>query len=151
MDPRTQLLLEAPIGRTILRLALPNIAVMAIQASIGLVETYFIAKLGTGALAGLALVFPVQMLFVMITAGAMGGGILSAVSRALGSGRADDANALAWQSVWIALALGIVTTIVMLALGHALYSAMRGQSEALVKVNVHRGLRKLSALIEEAE
>lgn len=26
-----------------------------------------------------------------------------------------------------------------------------GQSEALVKVNVHRGLRKLSALIEEAE
>ena len=26
-----------------------------------------------------------------------------------------------------------------------------GQSEALVKVNVHRGLRKLSTLIEEAE
>ena len=85
MDPRTRILLEAPIGRTILRLALPNIVVMGIQAAIGLVETYFIAKLGTDALAGLALVFPVQMLFVMITAGAMGGGILSAVARALGA------------------------------------------------------------------
>ena len=70
MDPRTRVLLEAPIGRTILRLAMPNVAVMGIQAAIGLVETYFIAKLGTDALAGLALVFPVQMLFVMITAGA---------------------------------------------------------------------------------
>jgi Na+-driven multidrug efflux pump len=137
MDPRTQLLLEAPIGRTILRLALPNIAVMAIQAGIGLVETYFIAKLGTDALAGLALVFPVQMLFVMITAGAMGGGILSAVSRALGSGRTDDANALVWQSVWIALALGIVTTVALLSAGHVLYSAMGGRGEALAAALVY--------------
>ena len=106
MDPRTRVLLEAPIGRTILRLALPNVAVMGIQAAIGLVETYFIAKLGTDALAGLALVFPVQMLFVMITAGAVGGGILSAVARTLGAARQDDANTLAWQAVWIALALG---------------------------------------------
>ncbi len=137
MDPRTQLLLEAPIGRTILRLALPNIVVMAIQAGIGLVETYFIAKLGTNALAGLALVFPVQMLFVMITAGAMGGGILSAVSRALGSARTDDANALVWQSIWIALVLGLVTTIVMLAAGNVLYSAMGGRGEALAAALVY--------------
>lgn len=131
MDPRTRLLLEAPIGRTILRLSLPNIAVMGIQAAIGLVETYFIAKLGTEPLAGLALVFPVQMLFVMISAGAMGGGILSAVSRALGAGRREDANALAWQAVWIALGLGLVTTIAMLAAGSALYAAMGGRGDAL--------------------
>jgi putative MATE family efflux protein len=137
MDPRTRLLLEAPIGRTILRLALPNIAVMAIQAGIGLVETYFIAKLGTAALAGLALVFPVQMLFVMITAGAMGGGILSAVARALGAARSDDANALAWQSVWIALSLGLLTTIAMLAAGPSLYAAMGGQGEALAAALIY--------------
>jgi putative MATE family efflux protein len=131
MDPRTRLLLEAPIGRTILRLSLPNIAVMGIQAAIGLVETYFIAKLGTEKLAGLALVFPVQMLFVMISAGAMGGGILSAVSRALGAGRGEDANAFAWQAVWIALGLGLLTTIAMLASGSALYAVMGGRGDAL--------------------
>src|SRR6266568_3633079 len=77
MDPRTRLLLEAPVGPTILRLALPNVVVMVVQASIGLIETYFVAKLGLDALAGMALVFPLFMLLQMVSAGAMGGGILS--------------------------------------------------------------------------
>jgi hypothetical protein len=57
-DPRTRLLLEAPIAGTLLRLAAPNVLVMVVQASVGLIETYFIGKLGTEALAGVALVFP---------------------------------------------------------------------------------------------
>jgi hypothetical protein len=56
MDARTRLLLEAPVGSTILRLALPNVVVMVVQTSIGLIETYFVAKLGLDALAGMALV-----------------------------------------------------------------------------------------------
>ena len=75
---RTAMLLEAPVGPTILRLALPNVVVMVVQASIGLIETYFVAKLGLDALAGMALVFPLLMLLQMVSAGAMGGGILSA-------------------------------------------------------------------------
>lgn len=146
MDPRTRLLLEAPIGRTILRLATPNIVVMGIQAAIGLVETYFIAKLGTDALAGLALVFPVQMLFVMITAGAMGGGILSAVARALGSGRKLDANGLAWQAIWIALGLGLVTTAVLLAIGPALYAAMGGKAGSLAAALLYSNMVFLGAI-----
>jgi Na+-driven multidrug efflux pump len=82
MDSRTRLLLEAPILPTILRLALPNVIVMAVQTSIGLIETYFVAKLGLDALAGIALVFPLFMLLQMVSAGAMGGGILTAVARA---------------------------------------------------------------------
>src|SRR5712691_12762448 len=46
-DPRTRLLLEAPIARTLLRLATPNVLVMVVQASVGLIETYFVARLGT--------------------------------------------------------------------------------------------------------
>ena len=61
-DPRTRLLLEGPIVATLLRLATPNVLVMVVQASVGLIETYFVAKLGTEALAGVALVFPVLML-----------------------------------------------------------------------------------------
>jgi hypothetical protein len=40
------------------RMAAPNILVMLAQASTGLVETYFVGKLGTDALAGVALVLP---------------------------------------------------------------------------------------------
>ena len=57
-DPRTRLLLEAPIGVTLAKLAAPNVLVMFVQASVGLIETYFVGWLGTEALAGVALVFP---------------------------------------------------------------------------------------------
>ena len=93
-DARTRALLEGPIVSTLLRLATPNVFVMFVQASVGLIETYFVAKLGTDALAGVALVFPVLMLMQMMSAGAMGGGISSAIARALGAGRRTDANAL---------------------------------------------------------
>src|SRR5256712_4358267 len=94
IDPRTRVLLEAPIATTLLRLAAPNVLVMVAQAAVGLVETYFIGKLGTDALAGVALVFPVVMLMQMMSAGAMGGGIASSIARALGAGRRADADAL---------------------------------------------------------
>ena len=61
MDPRTRLLLEAPIARTLLKLGAPNVLVMFAQAAVGLIETYFVGKLGADALAGMALVFPLLM------------------------------------------------------------------------------------------
>src|SRR5260370_17488517 len=85
MDPRTQRLLEGPIGPTLLRLAWPNIIVTVVQASISLIETYFVAKLGTDALAGMALVFPVVMLIQMMSAGGMGGVLPSATPPAPGA------------------------------------------------------------------
>jgi hypothetical protein len=90
-DQRTRALIEGPIAATLLRLAAPNMLVMFAQASVGLVETYFVGKFGTDPLAGVALVFPVIMLMQMMAAGAMGGGISSAIARALGAGRRADA------------------------------------------------------------
>src|SRR3981081_4362989 len=83
-DPRTRVLLEGPIVGTLLQLATPNVLVMFVQGSVGLIETYFVAKLGPDALTGVALVFPVLMLMQMMSSGAVGGGISSAIARALG-------------------------------------------------------------------
>src|SRR5579863_329029 len=126
MDSRTQALLDGPIGPTLLRLAAPNVVVMVVQSAIGLIETYFVAKLGTDALAGIALVFPILMLVQMVSAGAMGGGILSAIARALGSGKREEANGLVWHAVAIALALGIATTGLALTGAPLLYRLMGG-------------------------
>src|SRR5690349_23568864 len=116
-DQRTRVLLEGSIVGTLLRLATPNVLVMFVQAAVGLIETYFVAKLGTDALAGVALVFPVLMLMQMMSAGAMGGGISSAVARALGAGRRIDADALALHALAIAGALGLLFTITVLGTG----------------------------------
>jgi len=131
MDPRTRKLLEAPIGSTLLLMALPNVVVMVMQSAIGLIETYFVAKLGIDALAGMALVFPVLMLFVMISAGAMGGGILSSIARALGRGDRDGANHLVWHAVAIALVCGALTSAAVLLGGPSLYAMMGGRAGSL--------------------
>src|SRR5277367_1713229 len=131
MDPRTAMLLEAPVRPTHLQQPLANVDVMVVQASIGLIETYFVAKLGLDALAGMALVFPLYMLLQMVTAGAMGGGILSAVARALGSRRRDRANELVWYAVAITVALGALTTVAALLFGPKLYALMGGREGSL--------------------
>ena len=105
--------------------------VMLVQAAIGLVETYFIGKLGTDALAGVALVFPAVMLMQMMSAGAMGGGIASSVARALGGGRRDDADALALHALVIALGLGCAFMLAALGGGRWLYQAMGGSGPSL--------------------
>jgi len=131
MDPRTRLLLEAPIAPTLLRLAFPNVLVMLAQAAVGLIETYFVGKLGGDALASMALVFPVVMLMQMTSAGAMGGGIASSIARALGARRRDDANALVTHALIIALGFGIAFSAALLLGGAWLYAAMGGTGASL--------------------
>ncbi|RYF83463.1 MAG: MATE family efflux transporter [Comamonadaceae bacterium] len=131
LDPRTRMLLEAPILPTLLRLAGPNVLVMVAQAATGLIETWFVGKLGLDALAGMALVFPIVMLMQMISGGAIGGGIASAIARALGAGRAGDAQALVWHAIVIALCCGGVFTMVLWLGGRWLYSHMGGTGASL--------------------
>lgn len=55
MDPRTRVLLEAPIASTLLRLATPNVLIMLAQAATGLVVWPLlgtVARLAIVALAG---------------------------------------------------------------------------------------------------
>jgi putative MATE family efflux protein len=130
-DPRTRALIEGPIVATLVRLAAPNMLVMLAQTSVGLIETYFVGKLGTDALAGVALVFPVVMLMQMMSAGAMGGGISSAIARALGAGRQADADALALHALVIAVVFGLTFTIALLTSGRALYALMGGSGASL--------------------
>jgi putative MATE family efflux protein len=131
-DARTRLL-TGPILSTLARLSLPNIALVGAQAGVNVAETYFVGRLGTDALAGVTLVFPVVMLMQMMSAGAMGGGISSAIARALGGHRQADADALAWHAVLIALILGASFIIAALVFGTVLYRALGGRGAALSK------------------
>jgi hypothetical protein len=61
----------------------------------------------------------------------MGGGIASSIARALGARRRADADALVLHAILIALAFGLVFTVVVLAGGRRLYSGMGGSGGAL--------------------
>lgn len=136
MSPRTRLLLQGPIVPTLLRMAWPNVLVMLAQAATGLIETWWISHLGTDALAGMALVFPGFMMMQMLSGGAIGGGISSAIARALGGGRRADADALVLHALVINGALGLLIGAVVLAFGTPLYRALGGEGASLTALTV---------------
>jgi len=131
MNPRTRALLQGPIVPTLFRLAWPNVLIMFAQAATGLIETFWVGMLGTDALAGMALVFPGVMLMQMFSAGAMGGGISSAIARALGAGRRDEADALVLHALAINLSIGLAFMAALLLFGRPLYRAMGGEGASL--------------------
>jgi len=128
---RTRLLLEGPVAPTLLRLAAPNVVVMLLQAAVSTLDGVFVGWLGSEALAGVSLVFPLVMLMQTMSAGGMGGGVASAVARALGAGRRDQANALVVHAVLIAVVMAALFTTALLWSGSRLYTAMGGDRATL--------------------
>ena len=88
---RLERLLTGPIAPMLARLAAPNVAVATALTLVTIADAWFVGQVGTLALASLALVFPLQALMQMMSAGAMGGGVSSAVARAVGAARPDRA------------------------------------------------------------
>jgi len=124
-------LLIAPILPTLLKLALPNAIAMLGTALVAVAETSYIGRLGVEPLAGIALVFPFVMLTQMMSAGAMGGGVSSAVARALGAGNRERAANLALHAAIIGSGAGLFFTVMMLAFGRDFYFLLGGRGEVL--------------------
>src|SRR4249919_615839 len=124
-------LLASPILPTLLKLALPNTIAMFGTTLVAVAETSYIGRLGTEPLAGIALVFPFVMLTQMMSAGAMGGGVSSAISRAIGAGDRDRAETLALHAAMIGACAGIFFTVMMLAFGRAFYTLLGGRGVVL--------------------
>ena len=124
-------LLTAPILPTLLKLAIPNTIAMFGSTLVAVAETSYIGRLGTEPLAGIALVFPFIMLTQMMSAGAMGGGVSSAISRAIGAGHRDRAAALALHAAMIGVCAGLFFTLMMLGFGREFYFSLGGRGGVL--------------------
>jgi len=122
---------NGPILSTLLRLSLPNVLAMVMTVAVGIAETYYVGHLGTAPLAAMALVFPFAMLSGMLSAGAMGGGVSSAISRALGAADLPRANQLALHALLIGTVAGVVYSALFLALGPMLYRLLGGTGTVL--------------------
>ena len=130
-DRRTRQLLDAPVVPTLLMMAIPNALVMFAQVAIALVEIYFLARLGVDVLAGVSLVFPVLAWVGAVSQGAVGGGLVTAIARALGRGDRGLADKLVWYALALAIAFGLLTTIVFLGIGPRFYAGMGAHGASL--------------------
>jgi putative MATE family efflux protein len=139
-------LLTGPVLPTLLRLSLPNIVAMSIAVLVGIAETWYVGQLGTTQLAAMALVFPFAMLTQMMSSGAMGGGVSSAVSRALGAKDNQRANALAMHALLIGLIAGISYAAIFILLGPTFYSILGGRNEVLAEATAFSNILFLGAV-----
>ncbi|MGP9814665.1 MATE family efflux transporter [Rhodopseudomonas sp. NSM] len=126
-------LLDGAILPTLLRLSWPNVVALTAGTCVVVAETSYIGRLGTEALAAMALVFPFVILTMTMSGGAMGGGVASAVARALGSGDSDRAATLAMHALLIGLCFGLVFTVGMLVFGARALELLGGRGEVLAQ------------------
>ncbi|HJY75359.1 MAG TPA: MATE family efflux transporter [Burkholderiales bacterium] len=143
---RPTALLEGPIAIRLLSLSWPVLIVLALQTFVGVAETYFVSFLGTDALAGVALVFPLFMLMTMMSNGGIGGGVSAAIARAIGAGRARDAQALAAHAAVLGVLFGALFTAGVWMGGRALFHYMGGEGAVLENAVLYADIVFLAAV-----
>ncbi len=133
-------LLTAPVAATLAKLAAPNLLGMMATTAVSIAETAYIGRLGAEPLAAAALVLPMIMLMGMMSAGAMGGGVSAAVSRAIGADDHDRARDLARHASLIGLAMGLFFTLLLTVFGGALFHLLGGRGETLRLAGLYAGI-----------
>jgi Na+-driven multidrug efflux pump len=131
--PARNALLDGPILPTLLSLAWPNIIAFSAGTCVVIAETSYIGRLGVESLAAIALVFPCVMLTMTMSGGAMGGGVASAIARALGAGDKDRASTLAMHALLIGLCFGLTFMLGMLIFGPRLLALLGGRGNVLMQ------------------
>jgi putative MATE family efflux protein len=129
--PAKNALLDGPILRTLLWLAWPNVIALSAGTCVVIAETSYIGRLGVEALAAMALVFPFVILTMTMSGGAMGGGVASAIARALGAGDKERASALATHALLIGACFGLTFMLGMLIFGPWLLELLGGRGKVL--------------------
>jgi len=85
---------------------------MVLGASSGIVNTYFVSRLGPDAIAAVSLVFPINLIVMTLMGGGIGAGVSAAVAHALGAARARDAESVAEHAFVLTAALSAVMTAI---------------------------------------
>jgi len=114
-DARQNMLANEGIGRLLLRLSLPAAVGMIVMALYNVVDTIFIGHaVGPLGIAGLTIVFPIQMLLMGVGM-LLGIGGASLISRSLGAGDIHKAERTLGNAISLSVLLGLLFTGIGLA------------------------------------
>ena len=113
-DEKYERMIGSPVEGLVCRLAGPSIVTMMISAIYNMADTYFVSSLGTSAVGGVGVVFPL-MAIIQAIGFFFGHGTGNYVSRQLGAMRLDDASKMVATGFVSALICGVAVTILGLA------------------------------------
>ncbi|MAX32362.1 MAG: MATE family efflux transporter [Halomonadaceae bacterium] len=132
-------MLEAPIGRTLVRKTLPVIGGMLAMMTFNLVDAWYIAKLGTVPLAAVSFTFPVVFAVISLAIG-LGIGTSAVVGRLLGQGRHDLVARRATDAVFLSLLVGALVTLAGLPSIEALFSLLGADATLMPYLDAYMGV-----------
>ncbi len=110
MAPPTNKLLEGPILRSLLALAIPIVAANTLQSAYQIIDAFWVGRLGGAAVAAVSLSFPVMFLMFAIGAGlSIAGSTL--IAQFVGAGNHKMVGHVAGQTLLMVMASALVLSI----------------------------------------
>ena len=116
--PRENRMGTEHIPSLLLKMALPMMLSMLVQALYNVVDSIFVAKISEDALTALSVAFPLQNLMIAFATG-LGVGINSLLSRALGEKDRQKADAAAGNGLFLELCAALLFVFIGFVLGPA--------------------------------
>lgn len=123
-------LLSGPIRPQLIRMTLTLMVGMLTMMSFNLLDTWFVAQLGTHALAAISFTFPITFSLISLTIG-MGVGTSAILGRYLGQGREEEAKRKALTAILFAFGFMVVGGGIGLLWSEPLFVAMGADADAL--------------------
>ena len=123
-------LTEGNLGLHLVKLTVPMICGMFAIISFNLVDTYFVAQLGTNELAAVSFTFPVFMALTSLGMG-LGVGATSVIARAIGQGNHYKVQRLTTDSLILSLLIVVILSLLGLGTIEPLFGALGAGPEVL--------------------
>ena len=119
-----------PVGKLLLTMGLPLIVSMLVQALYNVVDSIYVSRVSESAVTAMSLAFPIQNLMIGFATG-LGVGVNALLSKSLGEGARDRANATAGNGI---LLMFLFTAVFVLFgfLGARQYFEMQSEVEETV-------------------
>ena len=143
---RNEIMGRAPIWKLLFRFSGPAIISMVVTSSYNIVDAIYVGRLGSEALAALAVAFPLMLTFMAIGAGT-GMGSASLISRCLGAKDQDKASRVAAITITLTILLGLLITAVALPNLETLLSMLGASGSILPLAKSYMSILAATAVI----
>ena len=101
---------KIPLRRAVFLLAVPMVLELVLESTFAVVDIFFVAKLGSSAVATVGLTETMLFLLYSIAMG-LAMAVTAVVARRVGEGQHDEAAVTAVQAIWLALLVSVPFTV----------------------------------------
>jgi putative MATE family efflux protein len=129
-------MLEGSYLPIMVKLAGPNALVLTMQALLNLSDVFFIGPLGAEAIAAVTIVSAINLLIAALANSGIGGGVASAMARAVGSGDSRQISRLPAQAVYLAIGFGSLIAAGNYCFGPMLFRPLGASTDVVLQLAI---------------